>query len=137
MVVVSLLGLKAKHQDSSPVTISLEEVRITVSHLNQIWTSSNLVLHLFCSQCKWYRVRANSPFFQIFSDNLLYSILADLKLICYHSKWQVTVLQQQLPNLFDVAFPSSIRGAATPEVVLNIFLPHVIPSRSAKNVGSH
>jgi len=46
---------------------------------------------------------------RIFNDNLLYSILADVKLIHYHLKWQVTILQQQLPNLFDVAFCSRLK----------------------------
>jgi hypothetical protein len=48
----------------------------------------------------------------------------------------VTTVQKQLPNLFDVAVHSRLRGATTPGVVLNVFPPFMMePSILAKNVG--
>ena len=81
--------------------------------------------------------RVQTTLFQIFNDYLLYSILTDVRLIHYHPYWQVTVLQQQLPNIFDVAIHSRLRGATTPRVIAIIFSPFMKPSTPAKNFGSH
>lgn len=78
----------------------LKGVRITVHHLDQILTFCNLFLLLFCCQCMQYKAPTKLLFFR--SSVTIFHTVA--LLIHYYSNWHVTILQQQLLNLFDVAF---------------------------------